>query len=278
MEKTKHRLIVVSCLLLLAVNAEVRSEVRTDSSTADQPAFSILQEDAIAGFNGCIKILSAPIHFTKNDWITAGFVTGVTLSPFAIDEPVRSFSAHQHGKIQNDVMDVGHWYGTIQSPLLIGGGIYFGGILFKDGDLRTTGRMVLEAVAVSGIITSVIKTAIGRSRPYTEEGVLRFRGMQFDVGTTSFPSGHATVAFAISTVLAKRCGNDVIACGLYGLAGITAVSRIYHDDHWLSDVILGSCIGWFVGDAVVEEEEQKAIAISWRILPTSHGILVNIIF
>jgi hypothetical protein len=230
-EKRNYRFIILSCLLLFVVSTDVKSELRADSLTADQPASTLLKEDVVAGFNGGIKILTAPIRFTKNDWVTIGFVTGGTLSLFAIDEPVRSFSAHQHGKIQDVVMDVGHWYGTIQSPLLVGGGLYFGGLIFKDGYLRTTGKMVLESVATSGIITSVIKTAVGRSRPYMEEGVSRFRGMQFQAGTTSLPSEHSTVAFAISTVLAKRCGNDLIAGGLYVLAGITAGSRIYHDDH-----------------------------------------------
>jgi membrane-associated phospholipid phosphatase len=100
------------------------------------------------------------------------------------------------------------------------------GLIFKDDYIRVTGRMVFESVLYSGIVTSFLKSFAGRYRPYTNEGSNYFQPLQFSTEKTSFPSGHTTVAFAISSVLANRIKNTYDSIGLYTLAGITGLSRI----------------------------------------------------
>jgi membrane-associated phospholipid phosphatase len=63
----------------------------------------------------------------------------------------------------------------------------------------------------------------------------------------SLPSGDATVAFALSAVMAGMIENRLWKIAWYGLAVVTALSRIYHDQHWLSDVLLSTIIGTIVG-------------------------------
>ena len=47
----------------------------------------------------------------------------------------------------------------------------------------------------------------------------------------------------------------------YGSAGLVALSRIYHNQHWVSDVFLGGVIGYFVGDYIsgYGKEESKIL-------------------
>ncbi len=71
------------------------------------------------------------------------------------------------------------------------------------------------------------------------------------------PSGHSTVAFAVSSVLANRINNTFASIGLYTLAGITALSRVYHDEHWASDVLLGSAVGYFIGDFISSKRNNN---------------------
>ena len=78
--------------------------------------------------------------------------------------------------------------------------------------------MVIESVFYAGVITSILKSLIGRSRPYTNDGSHFYKPIQFNTSHTALPSGHSTVAFAISTVLSKRIHNTYASIGLYSLA------------------------------------------------------------
>ena len=68
------------------------------------------------------------------------------------------------------------------------------------------------------------------------------------------PSGHATVAFAVSSVLAERIDNLYASIGLYSIASVTAISRLYHNRHWLSDVAVAATIGTATGLFVVRQD------------------------
>ena len=59
----------------------------------------------------------------------------------------------------------------------------------------------------------------------------------------SFPSGHATQAFAIFICLAFTSRNKLVKLMFLFLAAITAFSRVYISQHWLNDIVAGSFIG-----------------------------------
>jgi membrane-associated phospholipid phosphatase len=134
--------------------------------------------------------------------------------------------------------------------------VYITGILFGDTEIRKTGIMMFETLMWSGIVTNVFKSAFGRSRPYMNEGNVEFRVFQFKAGTTSLPSGHTTVAFALSSVLSERLHNTAASVGLYSLASLTALARVYHNVHWFSDTFLGAAIGTVAGVAIADFNEN----------------------
>lgn len=59
----------------------------------------------------------------------------------------------------------------------------------------------------------------------------------------SFPSGHATQAFAILMCLVFVTKNQALKIALFAAALLTSLSRVYLSQHWLADVTAGSVIG-----------------------------------
>jgi membrane-associated phospholipid phosphatase len=122
-----------------------------------------------------------------------------------------------------------------------------------------------------------MKGIIGRSRPFLGDGPRRFTPFQFHEEATSLPSGHTTAAFAISSVLSERIKNPYATVGLYSLATLTAVARVYEDEHWFSDTVFAAAIGTVLGEAVVNLHEDNDSS-SLHLFPTQNGVRAELRF
>jgi len=210
----------------------------------------IIGSDFKTSFGDGISLYSSPFRFSGSDWLKTGGVMLAAGAFMNFDKDIRKEFSKVHTSTKDKIADIGNGYGNAFAPVILGGGIYSYGLIFKDDYVRETGRMVIEAVVFAGIFTDVSKVIIGRSRPYTERGPYFYKMFTFNSDFLSLPSGHSTVAFAASTVLANRIKNIYASIGLYSLSFLTAASRIYSDDHWTSDIVIGSAIGYFVGDFI----------------------------
>jgi undecaprenyl-diphosphatase len=66
-----------------------------------------------------------------------------------------------------------------------------------------------------------------------------------DAHNLSFPSGHATAAFALAAVLAFHCRKT--RWFMVPLAAACAFSRIVMEAHFYSDIVAGGVLGWTAG-------------------------------
>ena len=98
---------------------------------------------------------------------------------------------------------------------------------------------------------------IGRARPYADVGNHQFRPFTIKDEFHSFPSGHAMVAFSVSGVLAARINNPWASVGLYSLATLSSVSRLYSRDHWLSDIFFSAAYSTAISRSLVNWFEEK---------------------
>lgn len=247
-----------------------QEHINTDSSGTS------ISDDIDIGLNTGYKIFSSPAHFRTSDWIYCGIALAATGATFLVDNNIRNNSKNIHLRFLDNVADVGYNYGNAAYAIAFSGAIYLGGKIFKDEKFSTTGRMLLEGLLFAGITTTVIKTALGRSRPYTEDGPYRFNGFQLKTETTSMPSGHVTVAFAMSSVLAERIDNVYASVFLYSLAASTVFQRIYSDAHWSSDCIPAAVIGYVIGKGVVkfDNDYDKKINVTAGYIP--NGFAINL--
>ena len=102
---------------------------------------------------------------------------------------------------------------------------------------------------------------------------------------TSFPSGEATQAFAVASVIAAHYDSYWIKALSYGIAGTVGLERIYLDGHWTSDVVAGALIGTAVGMAIVHynekrrkaKKEETGVFITPLLAPGTGGIAITLV-
>jgi len=108
---------------------------------------------------------------------------------------------------------------------------------------RETGLLGGEALVDSILVITAIKAATQRARPDAGED----RG-KFFVGGSSFPSGHASESWALAAVVAHEYqGHRVVQVAAYSAAALISLSRFTAQRHYLSDVLVGSVIGYSIG-------------------------------
>ncbi len=125
----------------------------------------------------------------------------------------------------------------------LAGALFAAGCAGHSDNLRSAGLQALEAGGSAMAIDGMVKILTNRVRP----NATKSNGNFWDAGGRSFASGHAAASFAISSVLAKHTNSRWKKIALYGAAGAIAFSRFPAKQHFLSDIIVGSTIGYVVG-------------------------------
>ncbi len=102
---------------------------------------------------------------------------------------------------------------------------------------------LLSGLAGYLFVEFILKPGFGRMRPGELIGAIVTSS---DLSTSfSFPSGHATMAFALASILAYK--EKKLGVFFYILAFFIALSRVYLGKHYPSDVLAGSLIGYCIG-------------------------------
>jgi membrane-associated phospholipid phosphatase len=118
---------------------------------------------------------------------------------------------------------------------------------------RETGILSAEAAIDGLIVSSALKLGTQRARP----DALRERSEFFD-GGSSFPSGHSVQAWAVATVIANEYHDQrKVQLAAYGIASAVSIARFTGGKHYISDVVIGSLIGYGIGKYVYRTHHQK---------------------
>jgi hypothetical protein len=213
--------------------------------------------------NESLDFIQQPTKWESNDWLKLGLVGAATFLAMQADQPVRDEFLKDRSYNKSVPIEFGRMWGEVYTPVAIAGAFGLHGLLAKDNSTKKIGYEIIQTTIYAGAITTALKLAFGRARPFTNEGSKSFGNWSFlDDSFHSLPSGHTTIAFSVSTVLAKNAKSDLVKILCYVPAVLTAVSRVYQDKHWVSDVFLGGIIGYTVGDWVTSKhEENKMIQI-----------------
>jgi membrane-associated phospholipid phosphatase len=120
-------------------------------------------------------------------------------------------------------------------------------VLLLFHSLRSSIYLV-SAYLSTGLITQVLKRfifddCVRPARYFDDQGALHLVNGVHLLSGHSFPSGHATSAFALFLGLAIIGKNKFIQMACFLLACTVAYSRVYLSQHFLVDIVAGSLIG-----------------------------------
>jgi membrane-associated phospholipid phosphatase len=134
-------------------------------------------------------------------------------------------------------------------------GMFAGGRLAHGSRFRAMTYDMLDAAIVNGGYTQVLKFVTRRERP---DGSNKH----------SFPSGHASSAFTLATIVERHYGWAV-GGPAYALAATIGYSRIVRDKHFLSDVVAGATLGFIVGRTTARLNGQPLSPgkVAWSLEP-----------
>ena len=204
-----------------------------------------------------------PPLFTRSDPLILGaFIAGAAaMRPLdsQIANEIREPES-QDNKTANHAAKAFNFLGS-PGTLVAGVAMYGVGRIGHFERVADLGLHTTEAIVVSAGITYVIKGLAGRERP-SHAGVNDPDDFSFGGGfkkgsSSSFPSGHATAAFATATVVTLEThrwwpkSTWYIAPIMYGGASMVGVARLYTNAHWASDVVMGAGIGTLTALKVV---------------------------
>jgi len=246
-----------------------------------EPSSTVAQPDSARRPPGILTLLkkdakhfaTAPLHWGRSDWTKLGIgmlaVGGIILLD---DELLQSVERNSNGttrRIADTVEPLGSEYswGVL-------GAFFLTGKYLNDGKARAVAEDGLaSSLIAAGVITPILKAAIGRQRPSQT-------GETFALGNggMSFPSGHATQAFAVASVIASHYDSPWVRVAAYGLAGLVGWSRMENNAHYASDVLAGALIGTVVGRTVVRlhKNERLRIAVAPPVNPRTVGVALTV--
>lgn len=251
---------------LAAADPSSASSDATSGQRAEGPEGLISIDYAKIIWSDTKETATEPFHWDADDWRKAGLIGGgLLLTGAFLDKPIRDAAQRNRSSSSDRFFKDIEKFGTKQYGLPVLAGFYAYGEIADDYNAKTTALDGLSASIISSLVTSAIKGAVGRTRPNAGLGPHHFSPFQ---GDYSFPSGHATGAFAFASVIAAHYDNVWVDTTAYTIASLVGVARIHLDAHWTSDVVAGGLIGGLIGHHLVEFNRRLREDTSSSLMPT----------
>ncbi|MFH1614671.1 MAG: phosphatase PAP2 family protein [Planctomycetota bacterium] len=137
-------------------------------------------------------------------------------------------------------------------------------ISVKAGDDLNKQRSwtMMTALAITGLTTAGLKAIRDNRNP---------NGNRY-----AWPSGHTSSSFTVASMLDEFYGPKIGIPAYLG-AGLVAYRMMDTGDHWASDVLFGSVLGWVVGHTVAGKHKKLEIA-GFDVLPYTDSTALGITF
>ncbi|HYT49857.1 MAG TPA: phosphatase PAP2 family protein [Pyrinomonadaceae bacterium] len=246
------RISVFTILVLTAVSARAQTPSPTPSPTPRASATPSLENQFFKNILRDQKaIWTAPFHLHSQDarWLAPlGLGTAALI---ATDR--RTGDEIAESRAQLNASRIVSYPGSAYGVGGVAATFYLLGRAKHDDRARETGILGAEALIDSAITVTVVKEIAQRTRP--SGGVNR---SDFFHGGSSFPSGHSIEAWSLATIIANEYHDKLLVqISAYGIASAVSVARFTGRKHYLSDVLVGSAMGYGIGKYVYHAHHRK---------------------
>jgi hypothetical protein len=174
---------------------------------------------------------------------------GITATFIATDSWLSKQVPVSHEATSKKISD----YGTY-SFMALGAGSYLFGHMTNNDHLAETGLLAGEAALNAAAVSFAFREVAQRQRPDQGNG----HG-NFFAGGSSFPSMHSTIAWSIASVWAHEYPGWFSQMAAYGLASAVTLTRVTARQHFPSDVIIGSVLGWYFARQVYRSHHDPEL-------------------
>jgi membrane-associated phospholipid phosphatase len=169
------------------------------------------------------------------------------------DAPVMAEVSRIGSTRVHDFVRLSNRLGGGGNPPMIVGFFVLAGLALRRVRWTLLGFAMLTSAAVAGILASMLKPLVARSRPDLWLGPFsRVWG-----GESSFPSGHSISAFAMVGAVFAGSRSPWLRATALAMAVSIAATRVIALRHWPSDVavsaVIGGLLGLFAGRVFVRQ-------------------------
>lgn len=250
------------CMLAPAQEPAAHPASADSASLPDAPAPQSSASDNLAVRNAPRNFLrdqeaiwTSPAHIRARDaeWLLPlAATTGVA---FATDTHTmtqvvsRDPSFNQASVNASDVL--------VGSLIAVPVAVYGFGLKTQDEHARQAGYLTGESMVDAATAGEVLKLVSLRERSNVDGA----RGHFFQTGAgadSSFPSEHCIVAWSAASALAAEYPSFWKQFALYAAAAGVSLTRVMGQQHFPSDVLVGSSIGWLIGHNVVRRHRHRS--------------------
>jgi hypothetical protein len=201
------------------------------------------------------EIYTAPFHRSALKW-DAGFAV-ISGGLIATDKHVTGALSKEHLEVSRDVSDAG-----LYSMTATLGGLWLSSLVTKDPHARETGELGLEALANTAAVYGVLQVVTGRERPL--EGAGKGHFWQNNSLNSSFPSAHVAFTWTTASVVAHEYPRPWVEWLAYSTAGAVSVTRVTSQKHFPADVVVGSVLGYLVGQRMFHAHCKAGLSLKCR--------------
>ena len=217
-----------------------------DESPADPPPSSSsgnetgpgwLTRQLARGLQDQKEIWTAPFKPSNFKWDALLLVgTGVLI---ATDRQTSRALPNGHVQLFRNITNI-----SLGATAATAGGVWGYGIKKSNQHAKETGELELETLANTFLVYTPMQFIAGRERP--EEGTGNGRFWRHSGFNTSFPAGHPMFTWAMATVLAHEYPQPWVKILTYGAASAVSMGRFLGREHFASDVVVGSVLGYAI--------------------------------